>query len=283
MKKVNNSIKMLIAGTAVVSAILFNSCSKDMQNKSTIAQGSSIDNSVQATPTPIAKWLFDSSWTESIQHLVGVSHKAKFTSTTNAYSGIAAFNSPDSGFVTYQNAGKLSNLTTGLAADFWVYANPKTGGAQCIWCLPQTGAFWPTQHVLLDGYSTGQKDTGLIKVMFKANRNIPYNEEWTVVGGIPHFYYRWSHIQYSYDGSTSIFTLIVNGKKWYQDTLMTDSKENGGVPLGNIVANPAPYGVVIGAFQNTWKPALFGDPQPWMLGFKGRIDQLKIYNKPVKF
>ena len=65
--------------------------------------------------------------------------------------------------------------------------------------------------------------------------------------------------------------------------MFTNDPTMGGVPLGNIVANPNPQGVVIGAFQNTWKPAVFGDPQPWMLGFKGRIDALKIYNKVIQF
>ncbi len=107
---------------------------------------------------------------------------------------------------------------------------------------------------------------------------IPYNEQWNVVGGIPNFYHHWSHIQYSYNGATSLFTLVVNGVAYIDHaTLYTDDPLLGGVPLGNIVANPGPHGIVVGAFQNTWDPGLFGPREVWMLPFKGRLDNVKIY------
>ncbi|MGZ4061263.1 MAG: hypothetical protein ACXVPU_19685, partial [Bacteroidia bacterium] len=226
MKRSN---KLFIAGMCLLSVIFLASCNKDVRDKTT-AQSSSIDNSTEVT-NPIAQWAFDSLWTEVKQHLKGKNHGARFSSTANAYAGKAAFTSPDSGFVSYDDAGTaLPNLTTGLTVDFWLYAYPKTGGAQSVWCLPQTGQFWPTQHVLLDGYNTAQKDSGLIKVMFKANRDIPYNEEWQVYGGIPKFYRRWTHVQYAYNGSTSKFTLIVNGKTIADHVVLyTDDPNNGGV------------------------------------------------------
>lgn len=279
MKKTNNVSKMLMVAIVLGSVALLNSCSKDMRDQSAAVQSNSIDDGTQAG-APVAFWKFDSSWTEAKQKLKGVAHRAKFSTPADAYAGKAAFLSKDSGLVSYNSAGTaLPNLTSGLTVDFWVYAYAKTGGAQSIWCLPQTGAFWPTQHVLLDGYNTAQKDTALIKVMFKANQSIPWNEQWQVYGGIPKFYKHWSHVQYSYNGSTSKFTLKVNGKKIANAvTLYTDDPNNGGVPLGNLNPNPGTHGIVIGGFQNQWDKTLFGDPQPWMLGFKGRVDNLKIWN-----
>ena len=289
MKRTNNLTKVFIAATTLFSVAFFNSCSKD-NLQSQKAQSSAVDNGTLATASPIALWNFDSSFTEAKHNLQGVAHKgATFTSTAQAKNGSAAFLSKNAGFVSYNNAGSaLSNLTTGLSADFWVYSYGKEGGAQELWCLPQVTdqngdpAFWPTQHVELDAYNAAKGDTGLVKIMFKANRNVPYNEEWTEIGNIPNFYHRWSHIQYSYNGATSEFTAIINGHKYVDKQIKyTNDPTQGGVPLGNIAPNPSPHGIVIGAYQNTWQPGTFGAPQSWMLPFKGRIDALKIYNKAI--
>lgn len=279
MKKTN--LLKLIATSAFALPVLFlTSCNKDMKDKT--AQTSAVNESVAAT-NPIADWEFDSSWKESVSNLTGTPHNGvKFSTTALAYSGASSFQSKDSGYVSYNKTGsKLPNLKTAFTVDFWLYAYPKEGGAQCVWCMPQTGAFWPTQHVLLDGYNSAQKDSGLIKVMFKANRDITYNEEWTTVGGIPKFYNRWTHVQYSYSSTNSQFTLIVNGKKRFQDTLFTNDPAMGGQPLGTFEPNPNPKGILMGTFQNIWDPTLFGDRQVWMLPFKGRIDQFKVYGKEL--
>lgn len=277
MKKTTKSFSALITGGLLLLAVGLNySCNKDIKSAPPVAQNNS-DFDMLAT-SPIAQWLFDSTWKESKQHLVGAAHNGvKYSSTAQAHTGKAAFLSRDSGYVSYNSAGTdLNNLTTGLTVDFWVYSTGKEGGAQCLFAIPQTGAFWPTHHVLLDGYNSAQGDTGLVKVMFKANKAIDYNERWNVVGAIPKFYHRWSHIQYSYKGSSSKFTLIINGKT-YIDHVVQYTDGTNTTLLGNIVANPNPHGVVIGAFQNTWDPVLFGDRQSWMLPFAGRIDDLKIY------
>ena len=277
MKKTNNGFRILIACTLLVSVVLLNSCSKDMQGKSGSVSDNAIDNGTGAVQ-PIALWKFDSSWKEAKQQLAGVPHqKAKFSSTAQAKVGIAAFFSKDSGFVSYSNAGTaLPNLTTGLTVDFWVYPQKPSGGAHCVFAIPQTGAFWPTHHVLTDNWSAPWGDTGLIKVMFKANKAIDYNERWAEAR-IPNFFNKWNHVQYSYNGSTSEYTIKVNGHTYLNHALQyTDGTST--TLLGNLNPNPGSHGVVIGAFQNQWDPALFGAPEPWMGKFAGRIDDLKIYN-----
>ncbi len=282
MKKMTNSIKMLVAGGLLLSVMFLNSCSKNQQNAAITAQdngASDKENFTAGLPPLEAWWTFDSTWTESLQSLTGTGHNdVTYTATSGAYNGKAAFWSEDSGYVSYDDAGTLNNGTSGFGVDFWLYAYPKEGGAQCVYCLPQTGAFWPTHHFLLDSYNPAQGDSGLIKIMFKANKPIPYNEQWNVVGGIPNFYNQWTHIQYKYNGFTSKFTLLVNDVMYLDHiTLYTDDPMLGGVPLGNVEPNPGPHGALIGAFQNTWDPVLFGTREVWMLGFKGKIDQLKVY------
>jgi hypothetical protein len=124
-----------------------------MQDKSAV-QSNAIDDASLATQ-PVALWHFDSSWTEAKQHLTGVPHqKAKFSKTSQAKAGKAAFLSPDSGYVSYASAGTaLPNLTTGLTVDFWVYPQKPSSEAHSIFCIPQTGAFWPTHQVLIDAWS----------------------------------------------------------------------------------------------------------------------------------
>ena len=266
--------KIVVAGT-LLSVMFLNSCNKTLQDTS----ATDVEDNAIGAATPVALWNFDSSMKETMQDLVGVPHNdARFSTTAEAHNGKAAGLSPDSGFVTYDDAGTaLPNLTTGLTVDFWVFAYPKEGGAQCIWCLPQTGAFWPTHHVLLDNYNIAKGDTGLIKIMFKANKSIDYNERWTEVGNIPEFYHHWSHIQYAYDGATSELTVKVNGHK-YVDHQKQYTDATNTTLLGNLMPNPGTHGIVIGAFQNAWNEKLFGAPEPWMLGTKGRIDRFKIFD-----
>ena len=115
--------------------------------------------------------------------------------------------------------------------------------------------------------------------MFKANKAVPYNEEWLTYGGIPNFYHQWSHVQYTYNGSTSKFSLRINGKNIAKAvTIYDNDPAQGGQPLGNLNPNPGSKGVLIGGFQNQWNPTLFGAREPWMLGFKGKIDNLKVYD-----
>lgn len=279
MKKITNGMSFLLAGALAMSVMVMSSCNKNSDLKPAANTNNALIDGDELAGSPIAQWNFDSSWKESKQHLAGVGHNGvKYSSTAQAHTGKSAFLSPDSGYVSYNSAGTaLPNLTTGLTVDFWVYAYAQTGGASCIFAIPQTGAFWPTHHVLLDGYNAAQGDSALIKVMFKANKSIDYNERWEVVGGIPKFYKHWSHVQYSYDGSTSKFTLKVNNKTLIDHVVQYTDGTNTTL-LGNLNANPGSHGVVIGGFQNQWDSALFGDPQSWMLHFKGRIDGLKIYN-----
>jgi len=157
MKRTNNSFKMLTAGALLLSVMFLNSCSKTMQDKSAPVQDNAISDASLAT-APIAIWNFDSTWKEGKQHLVGVAHqRARFSSTAQAHLGKAAFLSPDSGYVSYDNAGTaLPNLTTGLTVDFWVYEQKPSIEAHTIFCIPQTvdqngqPAFWPTHHVITD-------------------------------------------------------------------------------------------------------------------------------------
>ncbi len=283
MKKMTKGISFFMTAILALGLVMFlGSCNKSSDLKPAPVNETDLNfNKDLLSGSPIALWHFDSIWTEKQQMLMGIVHNhLKFSSTSQAEHGIAAFKSADSGYVSYASAGTaLPNLTTGLTVDFWLYAYPKEGGAQSVFCLPQTGAFWPDMHVLLDGYNSSQGDSGLIKVMFKANKAIDYNEQWTVKGGIPNFYKHWVRVQFSYNGSTSKYTLKVNNVKYFDAVTLYDRGDSATrQPLGNLAANPNPHGVVIGAFQNTWDPVLFGAPQPWMLGFQGRIDELKIYN-----
>ncbi|HYK45037.1 MAG TPA: hypothetical protein VEV83_07710 [Parafilimonas sp.] len=276
MKKTNDGFRIVIACTLLMSVMLLNSCSKNMQDKSA-GQDNAISDATGAVQ-PVAIWNFDSSWNEAKQHLTGVPHqKAKFSKTSQAHLGKAAFLSPDSGYVSYDNAGTaLPNLTTGLTVDFWVFPQKASIEAHTIFCIPQTGAFWPTQHVITDAWSAPWGDTGLVKVMFKANKAIDYNERWKEAR-IPHFFGKWNHIQYSYDGATSEYTIKINGVTYVDHEVQYTDGTNTTL-LGNLNPNPGSHGVVIGAFQNEWDPGLFGAAQPWMHWFAGRIDQLKIYN-----
>ncbi len=284
MKQNKIGTKIMIAGGLLLSVMLYSSCNKTSQvtapNPNTLA----LDAKGAPRNSPVAWFKFDSSWTEHVQKLKGKPYNhAKFSSAKQAKVGKAAFLSKDSGYVVYGDAGTLNTtFTTGLSVDFWMYATPKEGGAQCVFALPQTGAFWPDMHVLLDGYNSSQGDSMLIKVMFKANRPINYNEEWHTQGGIPRAYNKWTHVQYSYDGATSEFTLIVNNVTYFDHVLVyTDDPMMGGQPLGNIVANPNPDGFLVGTFQNVWDPNTFGPPQVWMLPFTGRIDDLKFYSSAI--
>lgn len=274
--------KTLVAGGLLLSVMAFSSCSKTSQVAKTDSSTQRPTEDLAAPVTqPIAQWNFDSSWIEAKQKLKAIGHDAvTYTSTANAHAGKAAFWSKDSGYVSYISPGTaLPAISSGLTVDFWIYASPTTLGAQSLFALPQTGAFWPNMHVLLDAYNTAQGDTMLVKTMFKDNNpGVTYIEQWQAQGGIPKGYNHWTHIQFSYSGSNSEYTLKVNNKVYIDHVVLyTNDPTMGGVPCGNILFNNLD-GFVIGTFQNIWNPKTFGVRQSWMQPYKGRIDALKIYN-----
>ena len=157
MKQTKSGIRMLIAGGVLLSVLSLGSCNKDAQRQPSaqdnVQSNSLTEDEAILAAEPIARWKFDSSFKESQQKLAGVGKNgATYVPTAQAIVGTSAFKSKDSAYVTYASAGTaLPNISSGLTVDFWVYATPKTGGAQCLFALPQTGSFWPNMHVLTDG------------------------------------------------------------------------------------------------------------------------------------
>jgi hypothetical protein len=183
MKKMKR--KIVVAGT-LLSVVLLNSCNKTLQDTS----ASDVEDNAIGAATPVALWNFDSSMKETMQDLVGVPHNdARFSTTAEAHNGKAAGLSPDSGFVTYDDAGTaLPNLTTGLTVDFWVLRTQRKAAhnvyGACRKPLIKTDKLHSGLHIMCCWtiIISPKDDTGLIKIMFKANKNIDYNERWTEVG-----------------------------------------------------------------------------------------------------
>lgn len=190
-------------------------------------------------------------------------------------------------WIEYGTAGPLANLTS-FTVSVWINTNRHQGGAQGVFTVTkQDGSFWGNFFMLIEG--AGPNDKMLAKVHFEKN-GVPFTEHWLETTGkirdnfMNDMYGAWRHIAFSYNETTSKFAMYVNGTKLpFNDPTVPrndeDRFQSAGVPLGPLSFKEARR-FVIGGFQNQLG-APYNNPEPWMLPYTGKLDELRIYKKAL--
>lgn len=208
-----------------------------------------------------------------------------------------AYQGATNAWIEYGTSGPLGSLTS-FTVSVWVNTNRHEGGAQGLFAVTKAdGSFWGNFFMLIEG--AGPNDKMLVKVHFEKNVTpaIPNVEHWLETTGkirdnfMNDMYGAWRHIAFSYNETTSKFYMYVNGTKLpFNDPSVNRNDEdrkavNGtpanpnGTPLGAL-AFRSPNRFVIGAFQNQLG-APYNNPEPWMLPYTGRLDELRFYKKAL--
>lgn len=196
-----------------------------------------------------------------------------------------AYQGSTNGFIAYTSPGTLASLTS-FTVSMWINTQKHDGGAQGVFMLAkQDGSFWGNFFMMIEGNNTNSNRM-FMKLHFEKN-NAPFIEHWIEPHGFGAVDYRpddmygaWRHVAWSYDAATSKAAFYVNGEKRGLPAGMEDRKADGaGTPLGELNFKNATR-FVIGAFQNQLGPP-FNNPEPWMLPYTGKLDELRIYNKAL--
>ena len=192
-----------------------------------------------------------------------------------------AYQGSTNGFIGYSNPGPIAGLTS-FTVSMWINTGKHDGGAQGVFCLAkQDGSFWGNFFMMIEGNNSSDNRM-FMKLHFEKN-TATYVEHWIEPFGDfrPNdMYNAWRHVAWTYDAATSKASFFISGQKMALPTGMDDRKADGsGAALGGLNFKNATK-FVIGAFQNQLG-APFNSPEPWMLPYTGKLDELRFYNKAL--
>jgi hypothetical protein len=198
-----------------------------------------------------------------------------------------AYQGANNAWIEYSNAGALGTLTS-FTVSMWINTNRHEGGAQGVFAVTkQDGSFWANFFLIIEG--AGPNDKMLVKVHFEKN-GVPNTEHWLETTGkirdnfMNDMYGAWRHIAFTYNETTSKFAMYVNGTKLpFNDPTVPRNDEDRfastGVPLGPLSFKNATR-FIIGGFQNQLG-APYNNPEPWMLPYTGKLDELRFYKRAL--
>lgn len=200
-----------------------------------------------------------------------------------------AYQGSTNGFIGYTNPGPLAGLTSYTVA-MWINTSKHDGGAQGVFTVAkQDGSFWGNFFMMIEGNNSTENKM-FMKLHFEKN-GAPFVEHWiepnraTVDGKEVDFrpddmYNGWRHVAWTYDAATSKVGWYINGQKKELPPNTAVRKANDtGTPLGALNFKDATR-FVVGGFQNQLG-APFNSPEPWMLPYTGKLDELRFYNKAL--
>ena len=192
-----------------------------------------------------------------------------------------AYQGSTNGFIAYSTPGPLASLTS-FTVSMWINTAKHDGGAQGVFALAkQDGSFWSNFFMIIEGNNSNENKM-FMKLHFEKN-TAPFIEHWIEPFGNfrpDDMYNAWRHVAWTYDAATSKAGFYVNGQKRDLPPGMEDRKADGsGTALGALNFKNATK-FVIGGFQNQLG-APFNSPEPWMLPYTGKLDELRFYNKAL--
>ena len=279
--------KITVAACVAVftATVIFTGCTKaELDDEFTagdpppVAGGFKNSNEI-ATANLVAHFPFEG----TVDDAKGAVTGGKASGTTSFVTGRKgqAYQGSTNGFIGYTNPGPLAGLTS-FTVSMWIYTGKHDGGAQGVFGLAkQDGSFWGNFFMMIEGNNSSENRM-FMKLHFEKN-TATYIEHWIEPFGDfrPNdMYNAWRHVAWTYDAATSKAALYVSGQKMPLPPGAEDRKADGsGAALGGLNFKSATK-FVIGAFQNQLG-APFNSPEPWMLPYTGKLDELRFYNKAL--
>lgn len=218
-------------------------------------------------------WAFENTATDSILGARGIATSVAYAPgiSGQAYRGSA------SSMIEYASAGKLATMKS-FSVSFWFNTAKHTGGAQCLFMLPNTEDFWGNLFFMIEGNDSPTDNSMLPKFHF-AGQWIEFNQRENANGlnRWPDAYGKWKHVVFTYDATTSQFAAYLDGQKLALAESVT-ARKKGELPLGPLEFKNASK-FVIGGFQQ--HIGIRAPADAWMLRYTGLLDQLRIYTEPI--
>jgi hypothetical protein len=241
--------------------------------------GGFVNSSEIATANLVAHFGFEGNINDSKNAITGGTASGN-TSFVEGRKG-QAYQGSSNGFITYSTPGPLSTLTS-FTVSLWINTAKHDGGAQSVFNLAkQDGSFWANFFMIIEG-NNSPENRMFMKLHFEKN-TAPFVEHWLEPGGnlrANDMYNAWRQVTWTYDAATSKAGWFINGQRMSLGTGAEDRKADGtGTALGPLSFKNASK-FVIGGWQNNLGTP-FNAPEPWMLNYTGKLDELRIYNKAL--
>lgn len=171
--------------------------------------------------------------------------------------------------VSMRTTNDFKNATS-FTVSYWLkYEGPKKSGAQFVWSNPTTSGEWPGANTFQLIEDAGQSNDGLMATKFVVHGNWM---EFVGANRIPGVMdNQWHHWALTYNETTSLMTLFVDGKK----QAITKAVTNGANPYGKANLSQSTKFVIGGPPHS----ALGTTADSWMTTFQGGVDQFRMYSK----
>ncbi|CAG4990104.1 hypothetical protein DYBT9275_00453 [Dyadobacter sp. CECT 9275] len=265
MKTINSK---LILASVVLLATTLTACYQKFDPESyapSVSIGGFTSASEIAGSNLIAYWPFDGDYVDAISKTAGVNTGTSFG---NGLKG-QAMKGTKNGYVLFNPTTAILGLRS-FTLGYWVNSQSTTaaGGIIGLVTLSRKDGFWGNLETFFE--NGGTTTDGI----FKAHIQNDSLDTWVSKDGIVNLYNSWNHIALSYDGTSSTFSIYINGSKVNTTTV---------AKFGNLKwKNPGP--LVFGANQFQTKPSLTteSEPQSWASYLTGYLDEVRIYNVALK-
>jgi hypothetical protein len=314
MKTSNGKMGMLILGILITGSSIFSSCSKKSSSgpsgptAPTNPGGYDSANQIQSASL-IAYFPFNGNDNDVKSGLVGNNTLSGFTTGVKGQ----AYQGADSSYVIVPFGSMASNFAgasfPSFTVSFWlkeaaepIYAPSgnytKGQGPEGVLFMYDAAGDQDLLHFDIEPYAPNTQDTMSLNVGFHATgltTTGPYVGAGGSEGLVPNARLdtaigKWTQVVETYDAASSNFTIYENGtavfvnSAWSTYTagpspvqfLTGGTGTVGAVPTGALGYNPAPTGLIIGAWCGTANLAGF-TPNQYSGSFKGALDELRIY------
>lgn len=250
-----------------IGALGFSSCQKEFDPTSyapALNIGGYTSAKQVASSNLVAHWAFSGSLIDSVSNTVGVNAGASFAEGIKGQALQGALNS----YITTTPTSKITGLKSFTISE-WINTPPPTTGILGIFSLSNTGQFWGNLELFIENGSSNTD--GKLRIVINNNNA---GDRIYAVNGIQNLFDKWNHLAVSYDATTSIVSVYVNGSRISSGTLNGITGPLTFVNSGKIV-----FGCV--QFQTTPSLTTATGSQGWASYITGQLDEIRVYDKAL--
>lgn len=211
----------------------------------------------------VGYWAFNGSYVDSVSNTVGTNTGTSFAGGFKGQALQGALNS----YVTATPSNAIKNMQS-FTVTTWLNTPPPSTGIIGFFTLSNTTHFWGNIEMFFENGSSNTN--GKVRVhVFKNGNDNTYS-----IDGVTNLFNAWVNVAVTYDATSSLFTLYVNGNKINSATLTNVSGPLSFADVGNLV-----FGTT--QFQTTPSQTSATTSQPWASFMTGQIDEVRVYNKAL--
>jgi hypothetical protein len=222
-------------------------------------------NSVKqiATANLVGYWSFNGTLIDSVSNTAGTATGTTFTTGFEGQALQGALN----GYVLATPSAAIKSLQS-FTTTLWVNTPPPSTGIIGFFSLANTNNFWGNIEMFFENGSVNTN--GKVRVHITQGTN-----DYTyAVDNVQNLFGSWVNIAFSYNATSSICTLYVNGSSVSSGTISGLTGALNFTTVGKLV-----FGCV--QFQTTPSQTSATGSQGWASYLTGQLDEVRVYNKAL--